>query len=68
MDEVSRLKELEQQNHRLKEALANSHMDQELLKAHLDIACRALGTDTETFKKKHGPKPSDSVSGKDEAR
>lgn len=56
MDEPERLKQLEQENQQLKQALAEAHMDQKLSESRLEIACRRLGEDIEAFKKKHGEK------------
>jgi len=64
MNETDHLKQLKQENHRLKEALANSYMDHQLTRAHLDIACKRLGMDSETFKKKHDPRLSPKVTKK----
>lgn len=45
--------ELKKRVRELERALADAHMLRLLEKAHLDIACEWLGTDRESFKKKH---------------
>ena len=57
--EGDRLKELEREVKRLKEALGEAHLDLLLEKEYVRIACRRAGVeDVEEFKKKHGGKPS----------
>ena len=52
-EDQNRLKELKQENDRLKKALADSHMDAALHKSWLNIACEQFGVDdVEAFKKK----------------
>ncbi len=56
--EGDRLKELEREVKRLKEALGEAHLDLLLGEQYLRIACRRAGVeDVETFKKKHSGKP-----------
>lgn len=51
--EGDRLKELEREVRRLKEALGEAHLDLQLGEAYLRIACRRAGEeDVEAFKKK----------------
>lgn len=55
--EGDRLKELEREVKRLKEALGEAHLDLLLGEEYLRIACRRAGVeDLEGFKKKHGGK------------
>ena len=55
--EGDRLKELEQEVKRLKEALGEAHLDLLLGEEYLRIACRRAGVeDVEEFKKKHAGK------------
>ena len=55
--EVDRLRELEREVKRLKEALGEAHLDLQLGEEYLRIACRRAGVeDVEEFKKKHGGK------------
>lgn len=51
MDEASRIDELKQQITKLKQALADAHMDRELTESRLEIACQKLDIDPEEFKK-----------------
>jgi hypothetical protein len=52
-DERDRIKELEKENRRLKEALADMHLDAVLYESWLKVACREFGGgDFEAFKKK----------------
>jgi transposase len=56
--EGDRLRELEREVKRLKEALGEAHLDLLLGEEYLRIACRRAGVeDLEEFKKKHGGKP-----------
>jgi len=56
--EGDRLKELEREVKRLKQALGEAHLDLLLGEEYLRIACRRAGVeDVEGFKKKHGGKP-----------
>jgi transposase-like protein len=56
-DENNRLRELEQENRRLKQALADAHLDSVLYQAWFKIACQHGGVqDLEAFKKKHESK------------
>ncbi len=56
--EGDRLKELEREVKRLKEALGEAHLDLALGEQYLRIACRRAGEeDVEAFKKKHSGKP-----------
>lgn len=56
--EGDRLKELEREVKRLKEALGDAHLDLLLGEQYLRIACRRAGVeDVEGFKKKHSGKP-----------
>jgi transposase-like protein len=52
-DEASELRELKQENRRLREALGEAHLKSVLDASFLKIACRRLGEDAESFKKKH---------------
>ena len=53
-DERDELKRLIKENRRLKEALADAHLDMALGDAYLKIACRTAGIDdVNDFKKKH---------------
>lgn len=53
-DEHDRMKELEKENRRLKQALADSHLDAVLYQAWFKVACQQFGVqDLEGFKKKH---------------
>lgn len=55
--EGDRLRELEREVKRLKEALGEAHLDLQVGEAYLRIACRQAGVeDVEGFKKKHGGK------------
>lgn len=54
MDESRRLDELKQQIAKLKQALADAHMDQTMLESYFELACQRLDIDPEEFKKKHG--------------
>lgn len=57
-NEKDKLKDLQQENDRLKKALADSHMDAVLHRSWLQVACEEFGVpDVEAFKKKHGGKP-----------
>lgn len=52
-DEADRVRELQRENRRLKEALAEAHMDAVLYESWLKVACREFGVkDFEAFKKK----------------
>jgi transposase len=53
-DERQKMQELKAEVRRLKEALGETHADNLLSKAFLKIACRELGQDVDTFKKKAG--------------
>lgn len=56
--ERDRLKEIEEENRRLKSALADAHLDLRLEKAYVEIACEVAGIqDVDSFKKKAGTKP-----------
>ena len=56
--EKNKLTALEKENKRLKEALADSHMDSALYKAWFEIACEKFGVDdVEAFKKKLEKRP-----------
>jgi transposase-like protein len=55
--EDDRLRALEREVKRLKEALGDAHIDLKLGEQYLKIACRRAGDeDVEAFKKKHGGK------------
>jgi transposase-like protein len=57
-DENDRLKQLEQENRRLKQALATTHMDALLYQAWFKLACQHGGIqDVEAFKKKLETQP-----------
>lgn len=59
-EEADRLKELEKENRRLKQALAEAHMDAVLYESWLKVACREFGVkDFEAFKKKLEKKQSE---------
>lgn len=52
-EEQDRLKELEQDNRRLKQALADAHLDAVLYQSWFKLACQQFGVqDVEAFKKK----------------
>ncbi len=56
--ERDRLKEIEEENRRLKSALADAHLDLRLEKAYVEIACEVAGIDdVNSFKKKAGITP-----------
>lgn len=56
-DEHDRIKELEKENRRLKQALADAHLDAVLYQSWFKVACRQFGVqDVEDFKKKHESK------------
>ena len=56
--EADRLKVLEKEVRRLKEALADAHIDLKLSEQYLKLACRRAGEDdVELFKKKHDGTP-----------
>jgi len=57
-NEKDQMKKLQKENERLKQALADSHMDAVLYKSWFKIACEKFGVeDIEAFKKKLGKKP-----------
>lgn len=58
MDEASRIQQLEKQVARLKESLADAHIEQKLTDSFLDLACRELGIDPQEYKKKENTKRS----------
>jgi transposase-like protein len=51
-NEKNKIKELQEQIRRLKESLADAHLDNDLESAFLEIACEKLGIPVEEFKKK----------------
>jgi len=53
-DEKQELLRLRQENKRLKEALADSHVEASLNRSFFEVLCRHTGQDPEAFKKKHG--------------
>lgn len=53
-EETNQLKQLKQEVHQLKEALADTHVDGLLYKAHFEILCEEMGIDPEEYKKKLG--------------
>ena len=53
MDESNRINELTNQVEKLKQALAETHIDQKLAENRFKLACRELDIKPETFKKKH---------------
>ena len=53
-DEKSRMKALEAENRKLKEALANAHLDKIIAEGYLEAVCDQTGLDIETVKKKLG--------------
>lgn len=56
-NEHDRLKELKKENHRLKQALADAHLDAVLYESWFKVACQQFGVqDIESFKKKHESK------------
>lgn len=58
-NERSELKRLKVENHKLKEALADTTVELSLERAYVKIACRSAGiVDVEAFKKKAGTSPS----------
>jgi hypothetical protein len=54
---LDRIKELEAENLRLKQSLADEVLDNRLNQAFLRIACRRAGTTVEDLKKKNGGMP-----------
>jgi transposase len=59
-EEADRLKDLEKENRRLKQALGEAHMDAALYQSWLKVACREFGVkDFEAFKKKLEKRRSD---------
>ena len=52
-DEVSEAGQLRNQLRRVKEALADTHMELALEKAYLAVACEEMDQGLEAFKKKH---------------
>lgn len=56
-DEINELARLKKEVKKLKEALADAHMDAKLSDAFLDIACKRLGEPVDAFKKKADGKP-----------
>lgn len=53
-DEQSEVKKLRQEVRKLKDALADAHLDLKLERAYLQVACESAGIqDVEEFKKKH---------------
>ena len=57
-DEQNELKRLKQRVRKLEEALADKHLDHELEKSYLEIACEWAGIkDVDQFKKKHAGTP-----------
>jgi transposase-like protein len=59
LKERDELKEAKARIRDLERAVADAHIDYCLEKAYLHVACKRLGTDEESFKKKHGLKLSD---------
>ena len=57
-DEASEIRQLKQENRRLREALGEAHLKSVLDASFLKIACKRLGEDAESFKKKHDMPPS----------
>lgn len=56
-DEHDQLKELKKENHRLKQAVADAHLDAVLYESYFKLACQQFGVqDVESFKKKHESK------------
>lgn len=53
MEEQDETKELKKRVQELEKALADSYMSGLLKESYLEIACERMGTDVETFKKKH---------------
>jgi len=53
LDERDALKEARKRIRDLETAVANAHVDYCLEKAYLHVACDRMGTDPESFKKKH---------------
>lgn len=58
MDEASRIEQLEKIIARLKESLADAHLEQKLTESFLELACRELGMDPQEFKKKENTRRS----------
>jgi len=65
-NEADEIRRLRKRNQELERALGRSHLRSELDASFLRQACKALGTDIETFKKKHDLSPS-GMSGSDRA-
>lgn len=59
LDERDELKEARKRIRELESAVADAHIDYCLEKAYLRVACERMGTDTESFKKKHAMTLSD---------
>jgi transposase-like protein len=55
--EVNETSQLRSELRRVKEALADTHMDLALEQAFLSVACEQLDQTVEGFKKKHGGRP-----------
>lgn len=53
LDEVDETKELKKRVRALESALADAQMRYLLSESHLEIACKRMDTDADTFKKKH---------------
>jgi len=53
MEEPDQFKQLQDENRRLKQALADAYMDRQLTEAQLALACQRLGVEVAAFKKKH---------------
>jgi hypothetical protein len=51
--EINEERRLRQEVRKLKEALADAHVDLALEKAFLEVACREMDQTLEAFKKKH---------------
>jgi transposase len=53
LDEIDELKEARKRIRTLETAVADAHIDYCLEKAYLRVACDRMGTDPDSFKKKH---------------
>jgi transposase-like protein len=56
-DEVNEAAQLRSELRRVKEALADAHMELALEKAFLEVACEQMDQTVEGFKKKHDGRP-----------
>jgi hypothetical protein len=59
LNERDELKEARERIRKLETAVADAHLDYYLEKAYLRVACDRMGTDPDSFKKKHAMTLSD---------